>query len=103
MINNARNAEFETINTDESSEEIINQDFTSTSDQITNRSSSNSRSIESTSETTFSHAQRLKIADIVAVALRMNRQNNSFSEISSSDISFVTSSMNIIFETRFDR
>ncbi len=103
MINNVRNAEFETINTDESSEEIINQDSTSTSDQITNRSSSNSRSIESISGTAFSHAQRLKITDIVAVALRMNRQNNSFSRISSSDISSASSSMNTIFETRLDR
>jgi hypothetical protein len=40
----------------------------------------------------------MKIIDIVIAALRMNRQNNSFL-----NISFVSSSMTSIFETRLDR
>jgi hypothetical protein len=104
MINNVRNVEFEATNTDESSEESINQDAISTSDQIANLSSNNSRSNESISDAMFSHAQRMKIADIVVVALRMNRQNNSSSRIFASDILFVSSSsMTTIFETRFER
>jgi hypothetical protein len=94
MTNNARNAEFETINIDESREENSNQGNTIV-DQITNQFA---RSVETTSDVMFSHAQRMKIADIVIAALRMNRQNNSFSDISS-----VSSSMTSIFETRFDR
>jgi hypothetical protein len=93
MINNARNARFEAVNSDDTNS--IN------SDQIANQAA---QSIESTFESMFSQAQRMKIVDIVIAALRMNRQNNSSSEMSSSNISFVaTSSMIISFETRSDR
>jgi hypothetical protein len=63
------------------------------------QSQNNSRNSESISDASFSQAQRMKIADIVIAALRMNRQNNS-----SSIISFVASTfMTIIFDARLER
>jgi hypothetical protein len=100
MTFNFRNAEFESDNVEQ--DEFSSFDQTD-SDQTTNQSAAdqsqnNSRSNESISDQMFTHAQRVKIADIVTAALRMNRQNNSFSDISS-----VSSSMTSIFETRLDR
>jgi hypothetical protein len=104
MTFNSRNAEFETTNTEKSSEENNSQETISTDDQISNQSSSSSRSNENISDAAFSQAQRMKIADIVVAALRMNRQNNPSSKILVSDMSFVTSSlMSIIFDAQLER
>jgi glycerol-3-phosphate dehydrogenase len=94
MTFNSRNAEFgaENIEQEDSNISSSNQQA---DDQITNQSAKSTKII---SDVMFSHAQRMKIADIVTAVLRMNRQNNSFS-----DISFTSSSMITIFETRFER
>ncbi len=103
MTHNARNAEFEADNIEQDEFSSFNQisdvslnQFSD--DQITNHSI---KSIDFTSDSMFSQAQRMKIADIVVAVLRMNRQNNS-SEIFFSSVSSITS-MTSIFETRSDR
>jgi hypothetical protein len=72
MTFNSRNAEFETTNTEILNEENNSQEIISTDDQISNQSSNNSRNNENISDAAFFQAQRMKIADIVVVALRMN-------------------------------
>jgi hypothetical protein len=109
MTFNSRNAEFEARNAEQdefssshqfSDEQITNQ---ASADQFTNQASADqftnqsARSTETTFDVMFIHAQRMKIADIVTAALRMNRQNNSLSDMSS------LTSMIIFFETRSDR
>jgi hypothetical protein len=96
MTFNSRNAEFETDNIEQDESSNISTFNQLADNQFTNQSA---QSNESTSDAAFSHAQQMKIADIVVAALRMNRQNNSSSDVSS----VFLSSMIIIFETRLER
>jgi hypothetical protein len=98
MAFNFRNAEFGAENIEQGEQSSFS--FNQSSGQFMH-SSNNQRSAESTSGFTFSHVQRQEIADIVAAALRTNRQNNSSSFMPSvSSLSTTTLSS---FDSRPDR